>query len=239
MSEMKNLQEVHDRLVANRPEGASCPDDCIYCTGQYATSVTQGGNVSEATFTQEDVDALVAAAIAQAIAPLQAELTQFKAGEQESQVEAQIAAVREEMEAQLADLTSKLDAAVLDAEAAKTERDEIKQWLENEEAKVTQEAEMATRKDARIAAVAEVVSFPEAYVAERAEKWAALTDEDFEALLADYKALGTPKKSDRPGSGLPSATAMVASRETAGTNGKVGSALRDLIQNRHDPRQIR
>lgn len=195
--------------------------------------------MSEATFTQEDVDALVAAAIAKAIAPLQAELDGFKAGEQESQVEAQIAAVRGEMEAQIADLTSRLDAAVLDAQTAKTERDEIKQWLENEEARVVQEAELATRREDRIAQVATVVSFPVDYVKERAEKWAALSDEDFEALLADYKTLGEKSPgTGSTGSTLPTATAMVASRESA-SGSTVGSALKDLIRKREDPRAIR
>lgn len=236
---MKNLQEVHDQLVAARPADATCPEDCPFCSGEYASFVDQGGNVSEATFTQEDVDALVAAAIAKAVAPLQAELNGFKEGEQESAVEAQVAAVREEMEAQIAELTSKLDAAVLEAETAKTERDGITQWLETESEKIVQEAELATRRGDRITKVAEVVSFPEDYVKERADKWASLSDEDFEALLADYKALGIKPKSGGTGSPLPTATAMVASRESAGGNGTVGSALKDLIQNRHDPRAIR
>lgn len=237
MEEM-NLQEEHDRMVADMPEGAThASDECPFCNGQWASFVDQGGNVSDKTYSEEEVDALVTAAIAKAVAPLQAELDEYKAGQVSAEVEAQIAAVREEMEAQIAELTSKLDAAVIDAEAAKTERDEAQQYWETLAAEQAAEAEKAERRDARIAQVAEVVSFPEDYVKERADKWAQLSDEDFEALLADYKALGEKTKGSSE-SPLPKATAMVASRESAGASTN-GSALMDLIRSRQDPRAIR
>ena len=236
MTEM-NLQEVHDRLVAEMPEGCEHdPEECIFCNGEYA-SEEQGGNVSDKTYSQEEVDALVAAAIASALEPLQAELNEFKAGQVSAEVEAQIAAAREEMEAQIAELTSKLDAAVLEAETAKTARDEIQQWLENVAAEEAAAAEVAERREARIAQVTEVVQFPEEYIEQRADKWAAATDEEFEALLADYKALAEKAKSTSE-SPLPKATAMVASRSGAGVESS-GSAVMDLIRTRQDPRAIR
>lgn len=251
MKEMK-LQEVHDRLVAARPEGVSCPEDCPFCSGEYASLLEGGNNVSEKTYSDTEIEALVSAAVTKATAEVQAELDAYKAGEESAQMTAQmdafkaetqaaIDAAKAEAEAQINDLTAKLDAAVVDAEQAKTQRDEITAWLDAEAAKVVEEAEKATLRAQRIGQVAEVVTFPEDYVAERAEKWASLDDEQFEALLADYKALGE-KTTKTPGSELPPrVTAMVASRETSDQS-TVGSALADIIRGRAygvNPRDIR
>lgn len=240
MNAMK-LQEVHDRLIAVRPEGASCPEDCPFCSGEFAFEVKQGGNhVSEQTYTAEEVEALVTAAVAKATAALQTELDEFKSSQETAEVEAKIAAAREEMEAQISELTLKLDEAVIEAQQAKQERDEVTAWLTAEAERIAQEAEAAARLEERIARVAEVVTFPEEYVAERADRWSALDDEEFEALLADYKTLSEKSKSSE--SPLPAATAMVAARVTGDDNGKVGSALKDLIRGRQfgiDPRSVR
>lgn len=247
MGEMK-LQEVHDRLVAARPEGESCPEDCPFCTGEYASSVEGGKNVSEKTYSDEETQALVAAAVAKATTDLQTELDAFKAGEESAQMQAQIETIKAELQAQIddaqatadtqiAEMTAKLDAAVLEATQAKTERDEITTWLDTEAARVVAEATQATVRAERIEKVAEVVTFPEDYVNERADKWASLDDEQFEALLADYKALGAKKSSESP----PRQTAMTAAREPSDQT-TVGSALTGLIRGRSlglDPRAIR
>ncbi len=249
MKEMK-LQEVHDRLVAVQPEGASCPEDCPFCTGEYASSVEGGNNVSEKTYSDEETQALVAAAVAKATTDLQTELDAFKAGEESAQMQAQIQTIKDDLQAQIDaaktdaetqinEMTAKLDAAVLEAEQAKTERDEITTWLDNEAARVIEEATQATLRAERIEKVAEVVTFPEDYVNERADRWASLDAEQFEALLADYKTLGD--KGNRSSESPPRVTAMVAARETS-EQSTVGSALSDLIRGRNfgqDPRAIR
>lgn len=251
MTEMK-LQELHDQIVASRPESESCPEACPFCSGEYAASYVEGGNdVSDKTYSEEEIQALVSAAVAKATTDLTTELETFKAGDAEAarqaelealkvDMQAQVDAAKAEAETQIADLTSKLDAAVVEAQTAKTERDEITSWLDAENARVLAEAEQATLRAERISKVAEVVTFPEDYVNERAEKWASLDEEQFEALLADYTTLGANAKSTTPGS-PPRDTAMVASRETSDTS-NVGSALRDLIEGRNygvDPRAIR
>ncbi len=227
MSEM-NFQEVHDRLVAVQPEGSSCPEDCPFCSGEYAASLVEGGNdVSDKTFSDEETQALVAAAVAKATNDLQTELDAFKAGEESAQMTAQIDAIKADMQAQIDaakseaetqidELTAKLDAAVAEGEKAKTERDEITTWLDNEAARVLEEATMATVRAERIEKVAEVLTFPEDYVNERADKWASLDEEQFEALLADYKTLDLKSKGSPESP--PRVTAMVASRETSDTS---------------------
>jgi hypothetical protein len=237
-----SLQEMHDQLVTQRPEGASCPEDCPFCAGTYKEESHMGGNnVSDKTYSEDEVKAQVAAAVAEAVAPLQSELDKFRLGEETAAVEARITELRAELEAQVADLTSKLDAAVIEAQTAKQERDDIEAWLKAEDERVRQETEAASRRDTRIAQVAEVVTFPGEYVQERADKWASLSEEEFETLLADYKALA--EKAGAPGteSPLPTATAMQAAREPSGTT-KLGSAALELIRGRNvglDPRTIR
>lgn len=241
LQNVMSLQEMHDRLIAVSPEGVTCPPDCPFCSGEYIEEESHiGGNhVSDKTHSIEEVEALVTAAVAKATAPLQAELDQFKAGEETAEVEAQIAAVRAETETQISEITRKLDEAVLEATQAKQERDEITAWLTAEEERVTHEAEITAKRAARIEQVAAIVTFPDEYVTERSDKWAALSDEDFESLLADYKTIG--EKANSGQGPLPKVTAMVATRET-GVQSKVGSAVKDLIRGRNlgiDPRNIR
>lgn len=240
MSSMDKLQEVHDRLVASRPQDASCPEGCPFCSGEFASLVEGGPQVADKIYSDEDVQALVTAAVATATEDLQSKLTAIEAGEQTAAVQAQIDDAKTQAEAQIEELTAKLDAAVLEAAQATKEREELSTWLQGEHDRVLAEAEMETKRADRIAKVAEVVTFPEAHVAERADMWAALEDEKFEALLADYKALGDKTPKSEP---LPRFTAMQASREANEENTVVGSALKDLIRGRqfgiNDPRAIR
>lgn len=193
--------------------------------------------MSDKTYTEDEVQALVTDAVSTATAELQKQIDTFKAGDEAARMQAKVDEVASAKDADIAELTAKLDAAVIDAEKAKTERDEITSWLQAEADRVVAEAEAATRRADRIAKVAEVIKFPEEHVEARADGWAAQDDEQFEATLADYRVLAA-SKSD---SGLPSFTAMQASRESESTS-TVGSATRDLIRGRNagvDVRGIR
>jgi hypothetical protein len=246
MTSMNKLQELHDQMIASRPEGISCPEGCVYCSGEYASSLEGGNQVSDKTITEEESKALIAAAVAEATSEAQAKIAVLEAAAEEAAKKAPPAndddeddAPYKKAKADLEEMTIKLDAAVLEAEAAKRERDELASWLQSEADKVVAEAEMATKRADRIAQVAEVVTFPEAHVEERADMWASLDDDKFEALLADYKALDVKKPSD---SGpLPHFTAMQAARDESDSS-VVGPALRHLIRGSRsgvDPRAIR
>ncbi len=241
MTSMDKLQETHDRLVAKMPEGVSCPEGCLFCSGEYA-SLIKGGSVGDTkTYTEDELQALVAAAVATATTDLRTQLDSLKAGEESAATEAKIAEIEATSKTEIDAITAKLDAAVIDAEQAKKERDELTSWLSAESEKLVAEAEKATRRADRIAQVAAVVTFPEDYVKERAEKWADLDDEQFAAQLEDYKLMSknAPKSNDPEP--LPTFTAMQASRDTDETS-VVGSALKGLIRGRHlgiDPRATR
>lgn len=222
--DVMKLQEVHDRLIASRPEGTACPTDCPFCNGEYASFVQEGSTVSDKTFTEDEV----AAKVTEALAPLAAELDALKKSAETAEVDARIEAAKTEGTEKIAELETRIDTLTAEAEAAKSERDAITTWLKAEEDKTVQEAESAARLDARVAQVAEVITLPEERIEERKAQWAALDDAAFEALLADYKSVAGEKTE---GTGLPAATAMHASREGAG--GKGQSALQEIIRSRN------
>lgn len=233
-----------------RPEGAEHPEDCPICeeAREVATGeiIDNGGtHVSEKTYTSDEVEALVAAAVAKATEELSAELEGFKSSQETAEIDEKIAAAKAEAEAQVAEIQMKLDESVIEAQQAKQERDEIMAWLEATAADAALAAEVEARRESRIAAVAEVVTFPEEYVAERASKWAAQSDDEFEVTLADYRAiaekLGTPAEEGT--STPPAAAAMHATRETSNApTRKIGSAVQEVLRMRslgEDPRDIR
>lgn len=226
------FQEVHDRLVDQRPETAACPADCIFCSGEYASSMQEDIIVSDKTYTEEEI----AAAVATATADLRAELDAMKSSAETAEVDARIAAAKAEADVQVAELQVRIDALTVESEAAKADRDAITTWLDAESAKTVAEAEAAARLEGRVAAVAAVITFPEDRIEERKSDWASLSDEAFEALVADYKALGEKGKTTE---GLPLATAMHATRES---DGAPTSALAEIIRGRNfgvDPRSAR
>lgn len=199
--------------------------------------------MSDKTYTDDQVQALVAAAVAKATEDLQGELNGFRSTEDAAALDAKISEAKAEVEAAMADLQAKLDEAVATSTQVTRERDEIVAWLDSAKADSERAAEISQRRDTRIAQVAEVIDFPEEHVAARADVWSEMDDEKFEALLADYRAMATKIGTKTDGSEPPRVTAMVATRESgAGSTRKVGSAVREVIglyRTGVDPRAIR
>lgn len=216
----KPLNDLHDLLLELKPEGSSHDEaTCDFCLGVVnevasASTDSSGGSVSEKTYTEAEFNAL-----AGEVADLKGKLVELSAAAEASNVDARIAAAKAEVEAQVADLQSKLDAAVLEAEAVKTEKEAIVAFLEGEKTAAEEAAALLARKDERLAKVKEAASFPETYLAENADRFAAMSDEAFEAALEDWKAAGVKKAEAASGAGeIPDATAMTASRSTDGSN---------------------
>lgn len=179
------------------------------------------------TYTEEELKAKVDEAIAAATAELQAKVQAFESSVQESEVEAKIAAAKAEAEAKVAEIQIQLDEKVLEAQSEREQREAIEAWLQGEAESAAREAEIAARREDRIAKVAEVAEFPDDYVQANAERWAGMDDEGFESYLNDVKVIASKNAGDK----VPSGTAMTAARETTSgsTSGKVGSAVRDVL----------
>jgi len=240
-----SLKSLHDRVLECKPEDAMHPDDCPLCLIETATEITTNGGipVSEKTYTSQEVEALVAAAVAKSTEDLSQELSELKVTKESADTEGKIAAAKADADAQVTEIQKRLDEAVIEAQQVKQERDEIVAYFTEVEAAEAMKAEIESRQEERALRVAAIVTFPEEYVTERAEKWAALSDEDFDATLADYKALAEKIGQKPESQGIPHVAAMHATRETNGSgNGKVGSAVREVLALRQlgvDPRDIR
>lgn len=217
------LKELHDELLASAPTGvehdaATCPLCAMQEEEPIETPV--GGENGLSTFTQDELDAAIAAAVK----PLDDKLKEMATSQEQAAIEERIAKEKAELETRIADIQSQLDSAVLEASEAKKTHDEMVAFLTSEVTKQEEAVELAKRKDERLTVVREVASFPDEYVDANADRWAALSDEDFEALTSDWKAIAN-KGDGSDDTTLPNATAMVASRQ----EGKTSSALKDIF----------
>ncbi len=193
------------------------------------------------TYTEDELRGAVQAAVNAAVSDMRAELDSLKseatAAETAAQVDTRIADAKAPLEAKVIELQTQLDAAVLEAAAEKARADAG----DAEKAAAVEAATLEARKDERLAKVKEVANFPEEYLTANADRFVAMSDEDFEARIEDYrqiaaKATGTD--------GLPGKTALIATLDSgagAGGSGKPTSAVRDLFAMRRagvDPRTL-
>lgn len=194
--------------------------------------------MSDKTFTDQEVQAFVTAAVAEATKDLSKELDDLKATQTVSDFEAKVTQAQADADAKVEEIQAQLDAKVIEAEAAKTALEELKTLLTTESARIEAEAAADARKEERVKAVAEAATFPEEYLTANTARWAAMDDEAFESLLADYRSMGE-KTAGEKDKGIPAATALRATRETTG-NG-TASAAREVMRLRGtgvDPREL-
>lgn len=186
--------------------------------------------MSGKTYSEDELKA----AIEEATAPLAARLVQLQAAAQESEVEGRIAAMKAEADAEIEEVRAQLDSAVLAREAAVSELAEFKAGLEELAAAQEQAAAQEARREERLARVREVASFSDEYIELNADRWVALSDEDFEARMSEWASL-VPSKGDS----IPKHTALTAARESTDRSGM--GAIRDVLSLRMehvDPRKI-
>lgn len=231
---MGELKELHDQLLARKPEGAAHDEDtCEICQA----SDQSGDDMADKTFTEAEAQSLVANAVAEAVKPLEDQLTEFKGSQQTAEIEAKIAEAHAEGDAKVEELQKQLDTAVIEAQTAKDALEAQTAYLTDLAATAERDAEVARLRDERVEAVAEVASFPEDYVKTNAERWASMESEAFEALLEDYKAAGAKPAPKSANETIPSSTALHASREEGGFTDAVKEVIR-LRDQRVDPRHI-
>lgn len=228
------LKELHDRLMEQKPEGAShAEDECPFC-GDADPKEAEEVSVS---YTEDELKAKVDEAVASATKDLEAKVKELEEVRSASEVEAKLAEAKAEHETKVSEIQAQLDTAVLEAEKAKTEKEEIVAFLEAEGKKAEEAAALASRRDERLKQVAEVASFPQEYVEANADRWAGLDDEQFAALLEDYKAVGAKKEDGEEE--IPAGTsAMTASRESKGDKKVMAEVIRGFRTAGVDPRTL-
>lgn len=231
--EQADARKLHDDLLALKPEGASHNADiCSFCVeaAQDATTSrippadggpdddhhrktptnTEGGaehSMSD-TMTMETHEALLAKAVSDAVASteqaLAAKTDEAKtAGARVTELETENGTLKEDN----ARLNGELDTAQVGVKAANDRVTELEGEIE------TTKREIALRETAskRAEQVKNLKLYDDEYVAERAESWAKLADEDWASRLDEWAKLKTPAASD--GKSTDAASAM------SGTNG--------------------
>ncbi len=141
-----------------------------------------------------------------------------------------------ELEAQLgktaaADLQAKLDAAVLEAATEKKAREDLEASIEAAKAAEEEAKVLAARKEERLTKVKEVASFPDEYLAENADRFAAMSDDDFDKAVKDWTTITA-----KAGEQIPGTTALVASRDD---NQSTTSALAEIMELRRSGTDVK
>lgn len=209
MMEDAALRQLHDELLARQPSNAAHDSAvCPFCLNTETDESHLGGDIEVSTFTQEELDA----AVAEALTPLQEALKALKDSQQESEIDARIAAAKAELESRITDLQGELDSSVLKTTEAERQYQELVDFLANEQSAQEAAAQMAERKESRLSIVKEVASFPDEYLVANADRWSQLDDEGFEALVSDWKAISTARGTGSETTSLPKVTSMNASR---------------------------
>lgn len=198
---MRPGKELHDELRAELPDSA-CIDNCPYCTEVEEASSKEEEQVSDKVYDQATLDALLADARTKA------------ADDARAEADTQLA----ELQATLAERDTALAAVQAEVENLKTE------IAEREEAE-----RLATLAEERAAKVADVTAFSEEQIEERKETWAGMTEEAFEATLADLKAVTESAKAHGNGNNKLPKTTVNGTRETAGETGTDFAGLRTLL----------
>lgn len=208
-------------------------------------SHTVGGDMDNKTYTEDELKAAIEAALT----PVNAELEAVKAAAGQSEVEARIAEAVASAEAKTAEVQAELDAAVIAAKAASDERDAVVAYFEDLATAEAAAAEKAAKTESRLAAVQEAASFPEDFVAAQTERWVAMSDEDFEAIVEGYKVAAEAAKASAASSedtestddkDALASTAMKAERDDTGSAGRMAniSAVMRASRTGFDPRTI-
>ena len=240
---VSELTKIHDTLLSLKPSHATHNEElCVLCqggiTGGTETTtepIPERGDMSQ--LTEEDLQA----AVANATKPLQEELAALKASQEQAAIEGRIAEMAEAHEAAIADLQSQLDVATAAATAAEQRYTELTSFLAEEQEKSEAQAALDARMEEVRAAVAS--RFPEDYISDNIERWAALAAEDFERMLSDMdvaaKAATSEKSQPAFTQDLLSSTAMTASADVGGTSApNISDVRRNLMRNRHSVRSI-
>ena len=216
----RSLKALHDRLLDEKPEGAVHEtDSCPFCAMEESAD---GG--TDMTYTEEDLKAKVDEAVKAAVEERDARIAALSAAQQTSETAKAIADAVAAKDTELADLRGELDKAVLEAANAKAERDSVVAWLEGEKTATEQREAAAARKDTRLTKLKEVAQFPDTYLEQNADRFAAMSDEEFDARCTEYAALSGKSSNGEVPSTVPGLKAGLE-----GPSGSKGSAVKELL----------
>jgi uncharacterized coiled-coil protein SlyX len=183
-------------------------------------------------FTQVDIDTAVTAATG----PLQQRLAELEAQVQETEVGKAVAAAVAEKDSQITDLQHQLDTATAARTAAEAKLSETEQYWTDAISAHEEAVTAAARRDQRIGQASELGVFNDDYITTNADRFAAMSDEDFAARIEEWKLIAGEIK---PAGTIPDRTAMTASRtDKPADNSSALHRLAELRLRHVDPRRL-
>lgn len=232
---MDELREQHDQLLASKPDSMSEGEfaalledhkpNCPFCNTDFKAQldIPEGGDM-EKTFSQEELEAAVSAAVA----PIQAELESLKDSAEQSVVDTRVAEAQAEADIKVAEIQDQLEAAVLDAGNARAELANLIAFLEGEkEASELAELAEAIRSD-RKAKVEEASSFTPEFIEANLDRWCAESDDDFAARVAEWEVSSVKVAEKEVDESASLDTAMTNVRPVS-TDGKIAGDLANFL----------
>lgn len=192
MSDSLSPKEIHDMLLSEKPEDATHEEaECPFCNDN--TSVGGGDTMTEIkTYTEEDLSD----AVREALAPVTeaAEAAEARANELASELEALRAANEaEETQTEVEILKSDLDKATLRAEEAEARVEEVLSYF-NELSELEEIAKYLEDVKAERLDALKDFAFSEERIEANIDRWVAMSEEDFAALVEDYEAIHSASK---------------------------------------------
>lgn len=192
---------LHDLMLEIKPESANHNEDkCPICSEKARAS--QEEKLSDAIFSQEQHEKLVAAAVEKATEEFRKESDEevLRLNEQLKQAEESATAKDEKI--------SELEAQI----AAREEQDRLE--------------ELADERAEQVKAVA---TFSDEQIEARKMSWAKKDEEEFNALLEDYKEIAKASSGSEEGEEPPTSDTFDGTRETAGEQNE-GTALASFFE---------
>lgn len=210
-----SLSEQHDLLLQQIPEGATHDTEgCPFCNPDLSANSDGGGDMK--TYTEDEFTT----AVQEAVAPLQA-AAEAKVSELQSELEAAKATqAKDEAEGRIAELQVELDKAEIRVADATAKYDELVAYLEGEEQAKLEAAAQETLRETRAAALAESTPLAQERIKEIVNRFIAMDDDSFAALVEDYKTVSSAsvKDADETNVEIPRETAMSNVRDDESTS---------------------
>jgi hypothetical protein len=200
-----SLREQHDLLLEQIPEGAiHDTEGCPFCSPDLSANSDGGGDMK--TYTEDEFTT----AVQEAVAPIQA-AAEAKVNELQSELDGlKVTQAKGEAEGRIAELQVELDKAEINLTNANAKYDELVAYLESVEAAKVEAAAQEALRETRAAALAESTPLAQERIAEIVDRFIAMDDESFAALVEDYKTVSSAstKETEETSVDIPRETAM-------------------------------
>lgn len=221
------LRTEHDKLLASKPDSAVHDEEnCTYCNGSESIDSDEGGDMK--TYTEDEFNK----AVADAVAPVKAELETLKSTLTESKVEDRVAEAQAEADEKVAEAQAGLDNAKAAQSVAEKTLEDTVAYLTQIEDERAEEAKREELRASRRSSIEELALYDEDFINSKLDFWVSLSEDDFAALVesikvtaekAAEKAKASEQESDNDGSDVLDSTR----NDSAGAESKddLGSVL--------------